>query len=426
MATVLKEKAKENYSRAVSHGHYDLYQGGLAGKHDNVRCYWEDRIRGSMLRPHLEALADRKKKTQSKVSVADLGSGTGEGLRLLTTSTREEENLELSQTRILPMSMIGRYVGCDICEAMVEQGNANFIEWPDVVFRLGDFSRGFPLKDEPPFDIYFSSYGSLSHIDDAAMERLLVEIVEHTEERALFVGDWLGRHSIEWPCYWGEPGGKMQDYSMCWLHREEPECAEHFPMRYWTGEEIRALVERVEARTGASVKVRELFDCSLFVGRHVDTRAYNEWVRPVRAAVNRLHEQNIRTNLENVKVQLRLVPGFDDLNACFAKLEFCWNRLVEYCQKRMQKRLNPVRLNKWRTFPSALQIAILTLDRVIDTVSWMRMGDPRANIIEPQLGYALRNLEMEFQKGLGRGHALVGIFEIRKPIGAEERRSYKA
>jgi hypothetical protein len=37
---------------------------------------------------------------------------------------------------------------------------------------------------------------------------------------------------------------------------------------------------------------------------------------------------------------------------------------------------------------------------------------PRENIIEPQLGYALRYLEMKLQRGLGCAHGLVGIFEV--------------
>jgi len=43
------------------------------------------------------------------------------------------------------------------------------------------------------------------------------------------------------------------------------------------------------------------------------------------------------------------------------------------------------------------------------------MGDPRANVIEPQLGYALRRLELGLQRGMGTGHGLMGIFEVKKP-----------
>lgn len=404
------------YSGAVSNGHYDLFRGGLRGKHDNVRTYWEDQIRGIKLRQCLPGMIDWKRKTGEKLRVTDLGAGTGEAYRLMTSWLRGEANLRLNQTTLLPEDMIEAYVGCDLSEAMVEQGNANFADKPNVFFRQGDFSKGFPLKDEEPFDLYFCSYGSFSHIDGEAMERLLLEIVEHAGKRALVVGEWLGRHSIEWPCYWGEEGDQMLDYSMSWLSAPNGglEDVEHFPMRMWLGQEIRTLVKQVANKTKTKVKLLELYDCSIMVGRHVDTGEYCDWVSPVRSAVNRLHEDNVRTNLEQLKVNVVPVPGHDELNGYFANLQFCWNNLVEYCQKRLEGRHSPVRVKHWRSFPPILQMAIMTLDRVIDTVAWMRMGDPRANIIEPQLGYTLRNLELETQIGAGRGHSLVGVFEVRK------------
>jgi hypothetical protein len=47
-------------------------------------------------------------------------------------------------------------------------------------------------------------------------------------------------------------------------------------------------------------------------------------------------------------------------------------------------------------------------------VGWLGLGLPRENIIEPQLGYALRTLEMKLQRGLGCSHGLVGVFEIHR------------
>ena len=408
------EQSQAVYSDFVSDGQYQAYRGGLAGKHDNVRIYWEDQIRGMRLRPYLRRLVDRKKRAGDKVRVADLGAGTGEGLRLLTSLMRKEADLRLNQTKILPIDMIEQYVGCDLCEAMVEQGNVDYADRANVVLRQGDFSKGFPLKDERPFDLYFCSYGSFSHINDDAMERLLSEIVEHAGQRALVVGEWLGRHSIEWPCYWDEPGDEMLDYSMSWLPGGSRDEAEHFPMRLWLGDEVRSLVSRVEEKVEARVRVLELYDCSVFVGRHVDTGEYNDKVQPIRTAVNRLHEDNVRTDLERVKMNVQPLPGHDELNQYFSALQVCWNNLVDYCQRRLEKRQNPVRTRNWRSFSPALQMAILTLDRVVDAVSWMHMGDARANIIEPQLGYALRSLESELQEGAGRGHGLVSIIEIER------------
>jgi hypothetical protein len=44
----------------------------------------------------------------------------------------------------------------------------------------------------------------------------------------------------------------------------------------------------------------------------------------------------------------------------------------------------------------------------------MGYGEPRANIIEPQLGYALRSLEINMQQGIGCGHGLVAFLKITK------------
>ena len=43
-----------------------------------------------------------------------------------------------------------------------------------------------------------------------------------------------------------------------------------------------------------------------------------------------------------------------------------------------------------------------------------REGGARGRLVEPQLGYCLREIEMGRQKGLGCGHGLVAIFEIIK------------
>jgi hypothetical protein len=51
---------------------------------------------------------------------------------------------------------------------------------------------------------------------------------------------------------------------------------------------------------------------------------------------------------------------------------------------------------------------------VVEGVGWLQTGLPRENIIEPQLGYALRSLILNLQQGLGCGHGLVGILEVDK------------
>ena len=66
------------------------------------------------------------------------------------------------------------------------------------------------------------------------------------------------------------------------------------------------------------------------------------------------------------------------------------------------------------SYPQPLQTAMNGIRKLIEGVGWLKTGLPRENIIEPQLGYALRYLVMEMQEGRGCGHGLVGIFEIDK------------
>jgi len=51
---------------------------------------------------------------------------------------------------------------------------------------------------------------------------------------------------------------------------------------------------------------------------------------------------------------------------------------------------------------------------VVEGVGWLGLGLPRENIIEPQLGFALRYLITNLQRGQGCGHGLVGILEVDK------------
>ena len=59
-------------------------------------------------------------------------------------------------------------------------------------------------------------------------------------------------------------------------------------------------------------------------------------------------------------------------------------------------------------------ICIFHLIKVVEGTGWYGLGLPRENIIEPQLGYALRHIINNLQEGQGCGHGLVGILEIDK------------
>ena len=189
---------------------------------------------------------------------------------------------------------------------------------------------------------------------------------------------------------------------------------ESFPLRFWTGPEVRQLAEEITAATGIGLETVKLMDRSVLVGRHTDTREYNPQLKPIRRLINSLHEDYLRTDLNELILDPNFIPDHPQVTPWLQQLVKSWNILVEYCQHRLCHNFSLPELKGWDEFPKPLQFSLMTIDRVIADVGWMWYGDPRANIIEPQLGYALRTLEYDMQQGWGCGHGLVAILKLKK------------
>ena len=417
----MQSVGEQTYTQAVREGKYDLYIGNLFGKYDNVRTYWEDQLTRIVLRPWLRKLVECCDQKQRGVRIVDLGCGAGQGYEILTKIDRRDLDLGLQNKRVLPKEKIDLYLGLDISAAMVEKGQTIFESELQVAFAQADLREGLGrLKTEQePFDIYFSAYGSLSHLARFDLVRLLQDICQHSGNDSLVVLDFLGRYSIEWPDFWEatSESEKVRDYTMSYLYspatRKKIE-SEKFPLRFWTGTEVKELADELKAATGVGVEVLKLMDRSLLVGRHTDTQEYNPLLKPIRRGVNSLHEDYLRTNLEELLIEPQIVPDHPLIAPQLRQLIASWNVVVEYCQQRLWQRCSLTELEGWDDFGKSLQFALMTIDRVIADVGWMWYGDPRANIIEPQLGYALRTLEYEMQQGWGCGHGLLAILRIKK------------
>ena len=160
---------------------------------------------------------------------------------------------------------------------------------------------------EAAFDVYFSSYGSLSHLTAEQLRICLRAVARHAAPGSLVVLDLVGRYSPEWPEYWqaSDEQAKWRPYSMSYLFSDEERSGgeiERFPLRFWTGGEVRELCETISADTAVALRPLELLDRSIFVGRHVDTREYGTRLPPLRRLVNRLFEHNVRTPLEQLMI----------------------------------------------------------------------------------------------------------------------------
>jgi SAM-dependent methyltransferase len=411
----------KTYAQAVGRGDYDLYIGSLLGKYDNVRVYWEDQLTRLTLRPFLTELVAARRRQGEKVRIIDLGCGTGQGYEVLTKIDRRDLDLSLYHERVLPEDEVELYLGLDLSPAMVAKGAELFKDKPNARFDQADLRDGLTkVEDEAPFDIYFSSYGSFSHLNTAELASLLQDIYEHGRDGSLVVLDLLGRHSIEWPKYWAAQTDeeKFAPYSMSYLNTEfgMEEDIEFFPMRFWSGPEVDQMVAELQSQQRAALRVLRQVDRSIMVGRHVDTREYNPNVPPLRRMVNRLHEDYMRTDLRALLLDDDAFPTHPDpeVAAFFDTMVTSWNTVIEFADERLRNKAALTELEHWETCSAPLQFAIMTVDRVVNNVSWMWNGDPRANIMEPQLGYALRRLEFDLQRGLGCGHGLLAILQVNK------------
>lgn len=414
------------YSEAVKSGLY-AKRTGLTGKYDNVRRHWEDEITAHFLFPHVLKLVRHCKKNMRRVRIMDLGCGSADGYELLSAVRYRDPDLQEVEVKLLTPDVFGLYLGTDLNEDLLQQAADLYGGNAKMLFRQADFTKGVPLeKGEEPYDMYFTSFGTCSHhTDDRTLVRMLTDIAKKAKDHTLVVCDWLGRYSYEWQTLWSNDLTKhrVMDYVVSYIYEKEEREAkrdelQHLNLRLMSRAEIDDAVARASERAGVEIKPAQFFDRSVFVGRHLDTADYNPHALPMRAAVNSLHEPSVRTDLSTLIMDYAPKPGFDFVNQYFEHLQTCWNTLVRYVSEllvaygeeeeafvRNIPEIPPM-------YPDPLKETMERMRRVIEGVGWLKTGLPRENIIEPQLGFALRHLEMSLQQGRGCAHGLVGIFEI--------------
>ena len=414
------------YSEAVKSGLYAKHSG-LVGKYDNVRLLWEDEITRHFLRPHLAKVIDRCQAAMRRVRILDLGCGSADGFELLGGVRHRDADLEDVEIDLLTPDVLGLYRGIDLNEDLLEQARGIYGTTPKVVFKQGDFTKGLPLEpDEEPYDLYFTSFGTCSHHNnDATIIAMLADIAERTRDYAVVSCDWLGRFSYEWQDLWTSDYDSLQnmDYVVSYIYEKEEREAkrdqlQHLLLRLMSRQEAEAIVAAASDRAGVPIRAVSWYDRSVFTGRHMDTAEYNAFAQPVRNAVNSLHEVNQRTDLTSLLVDYTPKDGFPLLNSYYERLQLCWNLLVKYAGELLAS-FNEGTRQFERALPDppvgapdCLCQMMGRMRQVVEGTGWFGMGLPRENIVEPQLGYALRHVVMQLQEGQGCGHGLIGILEI--------------
>lgn len=418
-----EEKA---YTQAAGTGKYDKTTG-LLGKYDNVRRFWEDQITGLFMRPALNELVNRKRKHLERIRVVDLGCGSGDGYELLMDVNNKEPGIYEHITAAITSDMLKQYIGVDINEDLLKQARECHGHNPKLSFIRADMSDGLPseITEEEPFDIYLTTYGTLSHFHDEQCVKMISDVCRHAPSRALFIGDWLGRYTYEWQDLWHHPVDEeyFMDYRISYIYPEEERHKVHvpsFPLRLMCQDEIRAIIGKAAAEAGVKINMLACYDRSVLIGRHMDTGEYNRnCPKMIRAKVNSLFEGYLRTDLESLLIDHVPRPGYPHLNNFFEMFFISCNALVEYTIDLLSgydaEAEKPGRIPDIHPFyAEPLKEAMNSMRRVVEGVGWLKWGDARANVIEPCLGYCLRKLEMELQQGLGMGHGIVGVFEIIK------------
>ncbi|MDD3580967.1 MAG: class I SAM-dependent methyltransferase [Desulfobacca sp.] len=416
---------KTAYTQAFRTGKYEK-ASGLLGKYDNVRRFWEDQVTGYCMRPILQQLVEHKRQRLERLRILDLGCGSGDGYDLLMGVTTKDPGIFEWITAAITPDMLQEYVGLDINPDLIKQAEEYHAFNPKTRFLIGDLSNGLPpeVKAEKPFDIYFSSFGTFSHFHDDQSAKIIADICQHAPAEAIFMGDWLGRYSYEWQDLWHHPVDQeyFMDYRISYIYPEEQRSqveVASFPLRLITKDEVTRIIEQAAEQSGVAIKPLRFLDRSIFIGRHMDTGDYNANCPKLRGPVNSLFESYLRTELESLLVDYVPRPGFDYLNNFFEMFFMSCNALVKYTiallsnyDSTRQKVDDPPPIMPF--YPEPLKEVMATMLSIIEGIGWVPWGDVRANLIEPMLGYSLRKLEMELQPGIGVGHGLIGIFEIRK------------
>ncbi len=399
------------YDHASHSDTYNQVAPGLFGRYDNVYRNWEDPLFRGTLSRFLQGIRKNHPEFLSGTPVLDLGCGSGKGWDLLH---------DLREPHVAPdrgplLLENPSYLGVDLSPGMIRMAQRQYGSRTDAMFREWDLTQGLPPEvASANFRIFFSSYGTLSHLDESDLEALIEEILERTGERSVFVADLLGRFSYEWPCYWSEDGSR-KPYSMSHIVppalRKGPS-VDSFPMRFWGGEEFREFVGKAASARKIRIVNRLLRDRSLLVGRHLDTREYNPSAPPLRWNVNSLFERNRRTPLENLRFSYQERKGFAEENRFFHHLTGAWNALVESAERLFEGKMPPALPEApWKREVERL---VQELKKGVEAAPHLPHPHPRENLLEPALAYQLRALEERLQKGKGNGHSLLALFEFEK------------
>lgn len=403
----------EFFDVAAQQGFYGLEAGGLTGKKDNVRKYWEDVVTKLTIKGSIEKLLANR----TDIHIVDLGCGSGEGFELLTHIPSSEHPRTSTQSFTLAPNQISYYLGVDISGSMIQQGRKNYEGMENVEFEQIDLNKGFQLINEQPFDIYFSSYSSLSHLTANKLSQLLKEIFSHAQPGAVIVLDLFGKFSPEWVNYWTETK-ELLPYNMAYLI--SPEIRNKEPIKwwdvcYWEPSALLPLIDDAAKKTNTNFEIVKCVDRSIFIGRHMETGLFGSPCFNYRLKINHLFDHDQRVLIKDLLINL------DWCNEAGKNKPEVWERLLNYAEKwnYVIQLVDALIKNDDKLVSQLIETTSPDVSNELKFLTWLYRNAHRfpvvdfwANVMGPQIAMILRNIEMSLEPGLGCGHGLLCVIEI--------------
>jgi SAM-dependent methyltransferase len=408
----------EFYETAVSMGFYGNDEANLFGKKDNVRKYWEDMVLKIFCRPFIEDFLKEK----TRISILDLGCGSGEGFELLTHIPPANPKESVIKNFVLMPLKINKYYGIDVSPAMITQGKANYRGKTNMRFELANMEEGLPpaVLDHNPFSLYFSSYGALSHLSPDNLETLFRQIFSHAADGSVFLFDVHGKYSPEWPVYWNETK-ELLPYTMAYLYDKQKRKKgkiEWFNICYWTSSELKTRLQRAAKYVNREIEINYMHDRSIFVGRHMDTGLLSSEAKQYRYQVNRLIDHGYRGETKHLEINLEYLEKYVPQNTTFfgklVSYKNRWNKVIYFLEallnhqdKKISKFIESEEIELMEDEFKFLAWLFRNSDRFPVTDFW-------ASVIGPQVAMILRNIENSFIDAEGCGHGLMCGVKIVK------------
>lgn len=405
----------EFYDIAAQQGLYGLELGGIVGKKDYVRKYWEDVVIKLTIRNPIYRLLEKK----NNIRVMDLGCGSGEGYELLRHIPVNQYANNKKDKFVLNPKQIS-YLGVDISEAMILQGRKNYPVQTflgNIRFERADLNEGLPFAEEEPFDIYFSSYASLSHLRPDKLQKLIEDIFSHVYDSTgnkYIVLDLLGKYSLEWPKYW-EDDRMMLPYNMAYLMKSESyKDIQWCDACFYSPSSLDNILDAAAKSMNIDINT-QYNDRSLFVGRHMATGLFGAPRFNYRYQVNCLFDHDHKEEIEHLftnlyfykeyrKIQPQICERINDYNKK-------WNCIINIVDALLH--------GEDKTVSNIIETTSQDMSNELKFLTWLYRNAHRfpaidfwANVMGPQIAVILRNIEMSFSPALGCGHGLLCVIEI--------------